>query len=127
MKTAARHTIPLICSALAFFATSTYLSAALGDQVRLLQEAKNHWAFQPIPAGNPHDTNAIDQLVGAKLASRSLKPAQPAEPRILVRRLFFDLIGLPPSFAESEKWTRDWSPAKFPQLVEHLLASPHYG
>jgi hypothetical protein len=127
MKTAARHTISLICSALAFFAASTDLSAALGDQVRLLQEAKNHWAFQPIPAGNPHDTNAIDQLVRAKLASRSLKPAQPAEPRILVRRLFFDLIGLPPSFAESEKWTRDWSPAKFPQLVEHLLASPHYG
>lgn len=93
---------------------------------------KSHWAFKPIsdlqpPAavkGSPHP---IDRFVNAKLAGQNITPAPPADRRTLVRRIYFDLIGLPPGPAEVEAFLSDSAPDAYARLVERLLASPRYG
>lgn len=119
--------LPLIASLLVCL--GNHSRGALGDQVRLFREAREHWAFQPLPQKFeiPGGTNAIDHLVRKKLGERQLVAAPEAEPRVLVRRLFYDLTGLPPTFEDVRKWTTDWSAASYRQLVESLLASPRYG
>ena len=108
--------------------------AGLGEQDQLLRRAKTHWAFRPIGTPTPPVAptsatahNAIDQYVLALAAKKNLSPSLATEPGILVRRLYFDLIGLPPSYEEVVNWTRDWSQAKCHKLIEHLLASKHHG
>ena len=93
-----------------------------------------YWAFQPIrrpplpPAGAPGaDANAIDALVRTRLGEKGLAMNPPAAPRELVRRLSFDLLGLPPSPAEVEAFERDPSEAAWAGLVDRMLASPRYG
>jgi hypothetical protein len=73
--------------------------------------------------------NAIDRFILAKLEAHGLAPAAEADSRTLVRRLYFDLIGLPPAPEEIEAWTRRLatSEAGYRELVDHLLDSPHYG
>src|SRR3954470_7423023 len=67
--------------------------------------------------------NPIDAFIEAKLAEKGLRPSPEADARTLVRRVFFDLHGLPPTMDDVEKlWTQGW-----PELVDRLLASPHYG
>ena len=61
------------------------------------------------------------------LEERNLSPAPDADHRTLIRRLTFDLIGLPPTFAEVEAFTKDKSPHALDDLVDRLLASPHFG
>ncbi len=105
-----------------------------GDQNYLSEQAKTHWAFQPVvkPAV-PRVADAsrvktpMDAFVLAKLEERGMELSPEAAPAVLVRRLFFDLIGLPPTAEEVAQWTRDWSDAQYGALVDHLLASPHYG
>jgi len=88
-----------------------------------------HWAFvaptrpEP-PAGEP---SAIDAFVRARLAAEGLAPAPEAAPETLVRRLFLDLIGLPPSVEEVAAFTAAPTPAAYAALVERLLADPHHG
>ncbi len=84
---------------------------------------KRHWAFQPInkPAGN------IDSLVAARLSKAGLTASPEAPKSVLIRRLYFDLTGLPPSPAEIDAFLRDKSPNAYKNLVEKLLASPQYG
>ena len=86
-------------------------------------DPREHWAFQvprrvPLPgnAGNP-----IDDLLEARLAKRGLKAQPSAERTILIRRLYLDLIGLPPT-EEQLQYERRWE-----AIVEELLASPYYG
>ena len=86
-------------------------------------DPREHWAFQlprrvPLPgnAGNP-----IDDLLEARLAKRGLKAQPPAERTILIRRLYLDLIGLPPA-EEQLQDERRWE-----SIVDELLASPFYG
>ncbi|HZU39355.1 MAG TPA: PSD1 and planctomycete cytochrome C domain-containing protein, partial [Gemmataceae bacterium] len=95
---------------------------------------KTHWAFQPIrkPALPPVKDHAwvqspIDAFVLAKLEARGLRPAHPADRRTLLRRVTFDLIGLPPTPAEVAAFEADQSPQAFEKVVDRLLASPHYG
>ncbi len=71
--------------------------------------------------------NEIDAFVLQTLERKGLKPAPPAEPATLLRRAYFDLIGLPPSPEEVETFLNDRSPEAFERVVERLLASPHYG
>ena len=71
--------------------------------------------------------NEIDAFVLQTLERKGLKPAPPAEPATLLRRAYFDLIGLPPSPEEVEAFLNDRSPEAFERVVERLLASPHYG
>jgi hypothetical protein len=71
--------------------------------------------------------NAIDRFILARLEAERLRPARPATREQLIRRVSFDLIGLPPSPAEVEAFVKDRSAAAWTNLVERLLASPHYG
>ncbi len=101
---------------------------------------KTHWAFQPIrDPPIPSTKNgrwaktSIDQFILAELEKNGLMPSPPAEPRVLIRRLYFDLIGLPPTPEEVEDFVAAWNgpnakqQAVWERSVERLLASPHYG
>lgn len=88
-----------------------------------------HWSLVPlglpaVPAGAAHP---VDAFVRAKLAEMGLQPAPEADRQVLIRRLTFDLIGLPPTPDEIDNFLSDQSPRAYEALVERLLASPHYG
>jgi hypothetical protein len=100
----------------------------------LEQRREHHWAWYPIqpgPVPSVQDTNwaasEVDRYILSRLEQNHLKPAVPAEKRILIRRLFFDLVGLPPSASEVEAFLNDSSPTAYERVVDHLLASPHFG
>ena len=91
-------------------------------------EYQNHWAYvppvrPPVPAGR----NGIDFLVRTRLKELVLRPSPEADRRTLLRRLCFDLIGLPPEPGQVIAFERDKSPDAWPKVVDQLLASPHYG
>jgi mono/diheme cytochrome c family protein len=88
-----------------------------------------HWAFQKIrPASVPViDTNPIDAFITASLAAKGLALSPPTDRATLIRRLSFDLLGLPPTPEEIDVFAADQSPRAYEQLVERLLASPRYG
>ena len=95
---------------------------------------RNHWAFQlpvrpalPTVRNRKWPRNPIDRYIAAKLAESKLQPSREADRRTLIRRLYFDLVGLPPTPEEVRAFERDRSPDAYEQLVEKLLASPHYG
>ena len=69
----------------------------------------------------------IDAFILAKLAEKGLTPSPPADKRTLIRRVTFDLTGLPPTPEEIEAFVRDESPEAYARLVQRLLDSPHYG
>jgi hypothetical protein len=69
----------------------------------------------------------IDRFVLAQLEARDLRPVGRAAKRTLVRRVFLDVLGLPPTPAELQSFLNDTSPDAWPRLVDRLLASPHYG
>ncbi len=91
------------------------------------------WSLQPVTnppppaAGTSWAVNDIDHFVLAKLEARRLEPAPRADRRTLVRRLYFDLIGLPPTPEAVQRFVQDESPAAYERLVDELLRSPHYG
>lgn len=93
-----------------------------------------HWAFvAPRQAALPHvrqtdwPHNAIDYFVLAKLEAEGLHPSPEADRYTLVRRLYLDLIGLPPTPEEADEFVNDPAPDAYERLVDKLLASPHYG
>lgn len=95
---------------------------------------RDHWAFQPLRNPAPPEVknkswvrNPIDQFVLQKLEAKGLKPARPADKRTLVRRAYFDLLGMPPEPREVEAFLKDDSSDAFAKLVDKLLASSHYG
>lgn len=97
-------------------------------------EQRNFWSFQPLqkPAAPRVKDIAwakttIDRFILAKLEEKSLKPVQPANKRALVRRAYFDLIGLPPTPEQVDEFLSDNSPNAFAKVVDRLLASPQYG
>lgn len=109
----------------------------LGDRVvtDVEKAAREHWAFQPIVApeieGNVHP---IDFLIERRLREHSFVATQSADPRTLIRRMSFDLVGLPPSLEETTKFEResnlashDTTQPHLERLIERLLQSPHYG
>ena len=97
--------------------------------------AKAHWSFQPIkrppvPLLTTHHsplTNPIDRFLLAALEAKGLAFSPPAEKRVLLRRVYLDLIGLPPTPEEIDAFVKDVSPGAYEKVVEKLLASPHYG
>ncbi|MEZ6119969.1 MAG: PSD1 and planctomycete cytochrome C domain-containing protein [Pirellulaceae bacterium] len=93
---------------------------------------ESFWAFvspemPDIAAPNGSDTSAIDVLVHRQLREANLSPSPPADKRTLIRRVTFDLTGLPPSPAEIQNFLADDSPDAFEKVVDRLLESPHYG
>ncbi len=104
--------------------------ALLGQWIQEGAVYTEHWAFTP-PAPSKaiaqDATDAIDTLVAAQLASRGLSLADEASRATLIRRVTLDLTGLPPSAREVAEFVSDPSPHAYEQLVDRLLASPHYG
>lgn len=88
------------------------------------------WSLKPLrrpqlpPNLNP---NPIDAFIAAKLAERGLTPSPEADRRTLIRRVYFDLIGLPPTPDEVGAFVHDSVPGAYERLVDRLLASPRYG
>ena len=93
-------------------------------------DAARHWAFRPVVrAGVPMNAaeSPIDSFLLAKLAEKKLRLSPEADRRTLIRRLTFDLIGLPPTPQEVAAFEEDASLDAFEKVVDRLLASPHYG
>ena len=88
-----------------------------------------HWAFKaPVrPAVPAASANPIDAFILARLQREKLKPAPEADKITLCRRLYLDLIGLPPSPKEVDAFLVDTSANAYEKLIEKLLASPHHG
>ena len=72
-------------------------------------------------------TSPIDRFIAAKLAEKKLTPNPEASREVLIRRVTFDLTGLPPTIAEVDAFLADQSPNAYEKVVDRLLASPHYG
>ncbi len=98
------------------------------------------WSLQPVrraepppvvpefAAANPQgDEHPIDRFVRSRVKAESLSPSPPAERRVLLRRLSFDLLGLPPTPEEVAEFERDPAPNAFDRAVDRLLESPHFG
>lgn len=99
-------------------------------------DSKDWWSLRPIrvpsvPTLDPEDRNwarnEIDAFVAAKLRENAMEPSAHAEPHILIRRLYFDLIGLPPTPQEVVAFSANPSDQAYEQVVDQLLASPRYG
>ncbi|MBM3725938.1 MAG: DUF1553 domain-containing protein [Acidobacteria bacterium] len=96
--------------------------------------ARRHWSFQPLSAPAPPEVRQprwvhtpVDRFVLAQLEAKMLRPAPEADRRTLLRRVTFDLTGLPPTPAEVEAFLKDTSPEAWRRVVTRLLDSPHYG
>ena len=109
----------------------------LGDQPYLFEQAQDHWAFQPLAPGEPPEVadpawnqRPLDQYVFAALAGRELSPSRAADPRTLLRRLSYDLTGLPPTREEVEQFVAAASEdrqAAIRAAVDRLIGSPAFG
>ncbi len=94
---------------------------------------REHWSFQPLtepqapasPSG--FSGHAVDWFIRKGLVAKGLEPAPPSGRRTLARRLSLVLTGLPPKAEEVDRFVRDPSADAYERLVDHLLASPHYG
>ena len=94
----------------------------------------NHWAYRPVSpppipevTGLPATATHIDHFVLAALQKAGLQLGPPADKRTLIRRATFDLIGLPPTYAEVQEFLNDDSTGAFAQVIDRLLESPRYG
>ena len=102
---------------------------------RAVESKLDWWSLQALPeivppnapSGSAPANSAIDAFILAELHKRNFAPSPPAEQRQLIRRLYFDLIGLPPEPAEIDAFVADPSPDAYARLVDRLLASPRYG
>lgn len=93
----------------------------------------NWWAFraigrpQPLPTNRGSGVHPIDAFVEARLATAGISPNPSAAPRELLRRLSYDLVGLPPAAQDLEAFEQDPSPAHWRQMIDRFLATPQYG
>jgi len=100
----------------------------LGRWIEEGAEYQQHWSYEkPVKAEVPAGTNGVDHLVRQRLAARGLASSREADRRTLIRRLCFDLLGLPPTPEEVVAFVADTRPDAYVLLVDRLLASPHYG
>lgn len=95
---------------------------------------ERHWSFVPprrpqVPGGHSRrwSRNSIDDFVLARMQSAGFEPAAPADRLTLARRVFLDLIGIPPTPQQADAFLNDSRPDAYERLVDRLLASPHYG
>ncbi len=92
---------------------------------------RDWWSLQPLQKVSPPKfdkyTNPIDQFILTKLRENKFTPAPQADKRTLIRRVYFDLVGYPPTFEEIEAFVKDTAPNAYEKLVDRLLDSRHYG
>lgn len=107
--------------------------SAVPTAEEIAASAKVHWAFQPVKQPQPPKVDPawvktpVDAYVLDRLNQTGLKPSAAADKRTLIRRVYFDLIGLPPSFEDVTAFEKDSAPDAFAKVVDRLLASPQYG
>ena len=106
-----------------------------------LEKARKHWSFQKVQTQkmpnvnsiyggklkNWTKSNPIDAFVLKGLETKGMLPSQPAGKLQLIRRAYFDMLGIPPTYAEVQAFTNDTDPEAWEKVVERLLASPQYG
>jgi|GEM_PF-33299 len=99
-----------------------------------IEKGREHWAFQPVKQSEPPTVkdaawprSDIDRFLLAGMEAKGLQPVADAESRSLIRRVSFDLIGLPPTPEEVDAFVADKSPDAFSKIVDRLLASPQFG
>ena len=109
-------------------------SATGRRELVVTDEDRRHWSYLPLHAvDTPAVSDAnwcgtpIDRFILMVLEARGIKPSPPAERQTLIRRAYFDVMGLPPSPDEVEAFVADASPDAYEKLVDRLLASPRYG
>ena len=93
-----------------------------------------HWAYRPLAKLNPPQTkdrtwarNDLDKFILARLEQYKLQPSAQTDRHTLIKRLSYDLLGIPPAPAEADAFANDKSPNAYTKLVDRLLASPHFG
>ncbi|GIW80435.1 MAG: chromosome segregation protein [Gemmatales bacterium] len=98
------------------------------------EKVAQHWSFRPVVRPELPKVqqtgwaqNPIDLFILAKLEEKGIQPSPEADRVTLIRRLFLDLVGLPPSIADIDAFLNDQRPDAYERLVDRLLASPHYG
>jgi hypothetical protein len=120
------------------FAVSTGILLAAGliaaPKATFTEKQKNYWAFQrvrrpeiPQVRQQAWVRNPIDAFVLSKLEAKGIRPSAEAEKRALLRRVTYDLSGLPPTPEEIDAFLADKSPAAYEKAVDRLLASPRHG
>jgi mono/diheme cytochrome c family protein len=99
-----------------------------------IEDGRRYWAYQPVKnpplpelTGTQAVATPIDRFVEARLDAAGLEPQPEADAAVLVRRLYFDLIGLPPTPDKIDRFLNDSSPSAYERLVDRLLQSPHFG
>jgi hypothetical protein len=125
---------PPTCAIAISFWLAVSATAALAAPGQSFEDAKKHWAYQPISRPAPPKVkysnrvqSPIDAFLLAKLEGKNLTFAPPADKRTLLRRVYYDLTGLPPTAEELRAFERDPSRNAFAKVVDRLLASPRYG
>ena len=116
--------------------SATGIAKAVRSEMKVTDADRQHWSFVPIHAAAPPtvtDTawgrTPVDAFVRAAQEAKGISPSAQADARTLVRRIYFDLVGLPPTPEETERWTARIGASRdgVAALVDELLASPHYG
>jgi mono/diheme cytochrome c family protein len=97
-------------------------------------QARAWWSFRPVQEAEPPAVNdqawiktEVDRFVLSKLEAAGIKPAPPAAREVLIRRAYYDLIGLPPTLEQVQQFVKDPDPKAYENLIDTLLESPHYG
>jgi len=119
------------CVAVATLSLAAVLLAANNTKEgkTFTESQKKYWAFQPLKVAEPPKTapNPVDGFVLSKLEAKKLALNPEADRVTLLRRVSFDLVGLPPTPEEVDAFVNDKSPNAYEKVVDRLLASPHYG
>lgn len=109
-------------------------TAELPDERPISAEERDHWAYKPVPAvepplvgTGPWSEHPVDCFLRSAMDARGVSPLPQAGKQTLLRRLSFDLTGLPPSIDLRREFLRDDTPEAYERLVDRLLASPAYG
>lgn len=115
-------------------ATAAEPSSGATKMAAVRKNAASHWAFKapvrpPLPAAadGSQGRNPIDAFILARLRKESLSPAPEADKTALIRRVYLDLTGLPPSVQAVDAFLADSSPGAYARVVDGLLGSPHFG
>jgi len=106
--------------------------ALLFSSICLAAASAQLWVLKPVvrpavPAGVTASQNPIDAFLAAEYKAKGLRPAPPAEKQVLLRRVYLDLIGIPPTPAEQDAFLADQSPDAYTKVVDKLLASEQHG
>lgn len=104
-----------------------------------LESERHHWAYQPLKVVTPPSdeqlagsdprwlSTAIDRFLMSKLKEQAIVPSEPADKVKLIRRVYLDVIGLPPPPSEVDAFLNDADPKAYEKVLDRLLSSPHYG